>query len=587
MNLTRVGLVGLSVLVLILIGFGVILSTRSAGERLANDASEDVPFDDHVQAVVSSHELATEAGLEILDAGGSAADAAIAVAAVLSVVEPWFSSVLGGGTWALYYDSSNDTITSLDGVGPTGSKVTVADYSRRAGNSGIHQANVPGAWDGWMIWLENYGKLDLGDILEPAIRIAKEGYPVSGEMSEWLERQAEETMARPDTARIYAPEGILLKEGETVYQTDLALTFEELVFVYDENKSSGRLEAIQAVRDYYYRGPIANRLVDYSNRNDGYLTLDDFNGFSAKIVEPISIDYNDEITVYQNPPNSQGITMLLALNILKDYDFSRMDPDSADAIHVQAEAIKLAFADRYYHVGDPDRVDVPVAELLSDRHANRQRARIDMERAMEWPIQDGFESLPDDIAHTTTFHVVDKEGNGAAVTTSLGAHFFVIEDTGIHINHRMRFLALDEGNPNQVSPGYKVRHTSNPYMATRNGDLFMLGGNTGADTQSQGQAQQFVSVVEFNMTALEAVTRPRFISTAFPSTVYSYQVRNTLQVEQGFPSDVLEDLRNRGHNLSIGQGTWGSANMIIVKDGGQDADIGAEPRTGISYGEKK
>lgn len=540
----------------------------------------------HAQAVVSGHELATRAGMEILDAGGSAADVAVAVAAVLSVVEPWFSSALGGGTWALYYHAASGRITSLDGVGTTGSKASVQDYARRAGEPGMHQANVPGAWDGWMLWLDEYGVLELGAVLAPAIRIAHEGYPASSEMAAWLARQADVTLLRPESARIYAPNGALIEEGEIVFQHDMARTFESLVSAYESARHGGRHAAIQAARDYFYRGPIAEAIVSFSDLQDGYLTLDDFSGFSAAITDPISTPYRDGIVVFQNPPNSQGITMLLALNILRHFDFSNISPDSADAVHLQAEAIKLAFADRHYHVGDPRRVSVPVSGLLSDEHAARQRARIDMTHAMEWPIQDGYEPIPDDLANTTTFHIVDAQGNGAAVTTSLGAQFFVVSDTGIHINHRMRFLALEDG-PNQVAPGFKVRHTSNPYMAFKDGQLFILGGNTGADSQVQGQVQQFLGVVEFGLSAQEAVSRPRFISTAFPSTVYSYQIRNTLQMENGFSPVLIEELRRRGHTVTVGDGTWGDANMIVLAPDGSDADIGADPRGGISHGEKK
>lgn len=570
---------------LLWITVGVALLAASALIFLSyiRPAEEKVP---HVQAVVSNHELATQAGIEILDAGGTAADAAVAVAAVLSVVEPWFSSVLGGGTWALYYDSASREVTSLDGVGPTGSRATALDYASRAGTPGMHQANVPGAWDGWMLWLKEYGVLELSEVLAPAIRVAREGYPVSEDMALWLERQAGQTLSREESARIYAPEGVLVKAGDVITQDDMARTFESLVAVYESARSSGRDVAIDAARDYFYRGPIAEAIVAFSDAQDGYVTLSDFANFSASIVPPISTVYKDTIEVFQNPPNSQGITMLLALNVLRDFDFSGFSIESPETIHVVAEAIKLAFADRHYHVGDPARVLVPTAGLLSSEHASRQRARIDMNSAMEWPIQDGYEPIPADLANTTTFHVVDAHGNGAAVTTSLGAQFFVVGDTGIHINHRMRFLAIDDG-PNQVTPGFKVRHTSNPYMAFKDGELYILGGNTGADSQSQGQVQQFLHVVEFGLSAQEAVARPRFISTAFPSTVYSYQVRNTLQMEEGFSPLVIEALRRRGHTVTVGDGTWGSANMIVLTDSGRDADVGADPRSGISYGEKK
>jgi gamma-glutamyltranspeptidase / glutathione hydrolase len=564
---------------------GVLLLDETA-ELNQGQAKEPV-VGEHVQAVVSSQRLATEAGLEILEAGGSAADAAVAVAAVLSVVEPWFSSVLGGGTWALHYDASTDEVTSLDGVGPVGSRASVGDYNRRGGDSGMHQAVVPGAWDGWMIWLDRHGRLDLGEVLAPAIRIAREGHPASAEMADWLNRQSADVLARPDARRIYAPAARVLRAGETVRQVDMANTFEVLVAAYDRRRTQGRTEAFQAARDYFYRGPLAEAIVEFSNRHNGYLTLNDFRNFAAEIVEPLSIDYKDGIKVYQNPPNSQGITMLLALNILKGFDFSGLTPNDPLAVHWQVEAIKLAFADRHYHVGDPARVNVPVRQLLSDEHAAQQRARINPNQALRWPIADRLNrtsSADPGLAHTTTFHVVDKNGNAVAVTTSLGAQFLVIGDTGIHINNRMRMIALEVGNPNQLTPGYKVRHTSNPYMAFRNGRPYILGGNTGVDTQPQGQVQQFISVVEFGLTPQEAVARPRFISTAFPATSFPYRVGNKLQLESGFASSLIQALRARGHDVETGVGTVGSANMIVIDADGRSASVGAEPRSQDSHG---
>lgn len=588
--MTRISII-IAVLAMVGAGFWFVSGDERGGERRAAWAlpglsREEAP-EPKVEAITSAHGIATDAGFEILEQGGTAADAAVAVAATLSVVEPWFSSVLGGGTWALYYNAETEAITSLDGVGPTGSLATAQNYAPRAGTQGMHQANVPGAWDGWMVWLDEYGTLELPEVLAPAIRVAREGYEVSELMATWLRNQSSITIDRPDSARIYAPNGTILTAGETVYQHDMADTFERLIAAYNEARPNGRAAAITAARDYFYRGPLAEEIVAFSEAQNGYLTLPDFAAMNAELREPIYIDYNDEVRVFQNPPNSQGITMLLALNALKGFDFGEYaSPDDPAAIHLQAEAVKLAFADRHYHVGDPARIDVPTAGLLREEHAARQRARIDMEQAMRWPIQDGYEPLPDDLANTTSFHVVDSMGNGAAVTTSLGAQFLVVGDTGIHINHRMRFMATEDG-PNQVTPGFKVRHTSNPYIALRNGELFMLGGNTGADTQSQAQAQQFISVVEFGLSAQEAVARPRFLSTAFPSSVYSYQVRNTLQMEDGFPQATYDELRRRGHTLAIGDGTWGNGHMIILRDGGYDADVGTEPRVEVAAGEKK
>lgn len=537
----------------------------------------------HVQAVVSSHTLATDAGIEILAAGGTAADAAIAVAAALSVVEPWFSSALGGGTWALYFNADNGEVTSLDGVGPVGSNATRENYAARAGIDGIHQSVVPGAWDGWMLWLDRYGRLGLGEVLAPAIRVAREGYPVSPEMAYWLDLEAEFIASDPDAARTYLAQGWSPGAGEAIRQPEMANTFEALADAYAGAGETSRAAGAQAARDYFYRGPLAEAIVAASDQGGGYLALDDFAGFAAEIVEPLSIDYRDGITVYENPPNSQGITMLLGLNILKGYDFSNFEVFDPDAVHLQVEAVKLAFADRHWYVGDPDRIDVPVEELLSDEYAARQRGRINPNRALSWPIAGGLADPSP--SHTTTFHVVDRFGNAAAVTTSLGAQFRVIGETGIHINNRMRMISVEPGNANELTPGFKVRHTANPYLALRDGQPFILGGNTGVDTQPQGQLQQVMSVVEFGLGAQAAIDKPRFVSTAWPAGSYPWEVANQLQLEGGFPESTIQALVAKGHAVVIGQGVFGSANMIVVAADGGGADVGAESRNGVAAGQ--
>jgi len=572
-------------------GAAVALAGIQPGSKgtLAQEASPVPPSSltlplpgDHVQAVVTAHELATNAGFEMLQAGGTAADAAVAVAAVLSVVESWFSSVFGGGTWGLYYDAANQQVTSLDGVGPIGRNVDVADYAERAGDPGIHQANVPGAWDGWMLWLERYGRLDLGLVLNPAIRIAREGFPASGSMISWLGMLEDEVLAHPPSARIYAPDGQLPEVGDIIRQPELAGSFEAVVRAYVDASAGGRGEAIQAARDYFYRGPLAEAILAFSDENNGYFTIEDFNEFEAEIVDPISINYTDDIVVYQNPPNSQGITMLLALNILKGVDFSGLNIEDPDVIHAQVEAIKLAFADRYTYIGDPARVEIPLEELLSDDYAAKQRARINMETAMEWPIEAGLEGAG--LSNTSTFHIVDGEGNVCGITTSLGAQFLVVGDTGIHINNRMPFLSLEPGSPNEMTPGFKVRHTSCPYMALRQGRPFITGGNTGVDTQPQAQMQQFLNVVDFGLSAQRSIDRPRFVSTSFPETRYPYEVENVLQLENGFSDNLVEALEERGHNVVQGIGIVGTAGMIVINEDGSDAEVGVESRSRSASG---
>lgn len=531
-------------------------------------------------AVVSSHWSATNAGVEILEAGGTAADAAVAMAAVLSVVEPYFSSALGGGTWALYYDANSGEVTSLDGVGPVGNLATLEDYLEHADEPGMHQANVPGAWDGWMLWLDRYGQLELGDVLNSAIVLARDGFAVSGQMASFLQRNEEEIGDFPDTAATYLIDGALPTSGDTIQLPDLAATLQSLRDAY-EGAEGERSAKVQAARDYFYRGPIAEALVAFSEEHGGHYTTDDFANFEAEIVAPVSVNYRG-LDVYQSPPNSQGIAMLLALNILKFFDLSNVEAMSADTIHVQVEAIKLAFADRHALIGDPSFVDIPIEELLSDDHGRAQLDRIDLGNAMEWPISSQFEGRQ--ASHTTTFHIVDKLGNAAAVTTSLGFQFLVVGDTGIHINERNRFFSLEEDNPNVFAAGKKVRHTSCPYMVLRDGRPTILGGNTGIDTQPQGQVQQFMNITDFTFTAQEAVDQPRFVSTAFPASTNPNEALNTLQMEDGFPDETIAELEARGHQVDVGEGIFGNAAVIIIDQDSGAFDVGAESRADDALG---
>jgi gamma-glutamyltranspeptidase/glutathione hydrolase len=528
-------------------------------------------------AVVSAHYMATQAGFEILRNGGNAADAAVAVAAVIGVVECWFSNVLGGGTWALYYNKSTGKVTALDGVGRTGTHAKTEFFRDPDLNVpfGMHQALVPGAWDGWMIWLEKFGTKDLGEIMAPAIELAENGIPASKSMVAWIGRRQDGILSMPDTKKIFMPGGKIPQVGDVIYQKDLAKTYRALVKAYDDNIHKGRKAAFQAASDYYYRGPLAERVVAFSKANGGHFELSDFNTFNAQFMEPIKINYKG-LEVYECPPNSQGITTLMGLNILKGFDFSNAKIDSSETIHKIVEAIKLAYTDNYHYVADPDFYDVPVEELLSDEHAAKQRARIDMDKAITWPIPGGLGERPY-TGHTTTYHVVDKYGNGAAVTTSLGAQFLVVGDTGILINNRVPMMEVAEGNPNLTEPKKKVRHTSNPYMTFKDGMLYMLGGNTGGDTQPQGQIQQFMNVVEFGLTAQEAVSRPRYISTCFPAVRHPHRYANQLGLEKGYPDETLAALKAKGHKFAK-TALVGNANLIVIDHDRGIITTGGDPR---------
>ncbi|MFW6329935.1 MAG: gamma-glutamyltransferase family protein [Alkalispirochaetaceae bacterium] len=531
-------------------------------------------------AITTAHHLATEAGMEVLREGGNAADAAFTVAAVLTIVEPWFSSVMGGGTWALYYDRDTGSVRSLDGVGPAAAGATPEYFQRNAARTGMHQAVVPGAWGGWMEWLKEFGSMPLDELLEPAIEMAEEGYEVYGEMYSWLERGENSIRNWPYSRELYMPDGELLEVGDIVRQPGMAETFRDVQGVWRSNLSRGRSRAFDAANDHFYRGPIAESIVEYSDDHGGLFELSDFTNFRTGLVNPISIDYRD-MEVYQNPPNSQGISMLIALNILEGYDFSRYSVDDPEAVHLQVEAMKIGHGAKHRHVGDPEWNEIPMNLLLSDEYAREAREAIEMDSALTWPLPATITEV--ERSNTTTYSIVDSDGNGAAVTTSLGAQFLVAGPSGVHINNRMRMFYYREGLPNTVQPGKKVRHTSNPYLVLRDGELYILGGNTGVDTQPQGQMQQFISVVEFGLSAQEAVARPRYLTRAFPAGQWPFEAHNDLAVEPGTPEALREGLEEIGH-VTISGGIWGNAQMIVIDPQTGAIEVGTDPRGGVGRG---
>ena len=306
-------------------------------------------------------------------------------------------------------------------------------------------------------------------------------------------------------------------------------------------------------------------LVKFSKENKGLFTEEDFDKVQARLVEPIKTTYRG-VEVYQNAPNSQGITNLMALNILEGYDLKKMGRNNAETIHLVAEAIKLAFADRHWYVGDPDWVKVPTDKLLSKDYAAAQRKRIDMNKAQTWPIQGGLEQFT---KNTTTILVKDASGNAMSVTTSIGSNWIVMGDTGIMINNRMPMFDLDDGLPNQVQPGKKIRHTSNPCMAFKDGKLYLLWACSGVDTQPQVQVQALVNVVDFGMNPLEAVSAPRFIQHSFPVTRVR-RASDILALERDrFSPEIIDALKKKGHTIGF-NAIFGNMNMIMVdpKTGG-------------------
>lgn len=545
-------------------------STPATGERFAVAARDPV---------------AARVGFRVLEAGGNAADAALAVAAAISVREPWFSHLLGGGTWALHRSGETGTVTAVDGAGTIGSDAD-PEFFRDPDNlreHGMEWAIVPGAWDAWLLWHREFGTMELDDLLAPAIDLAENGMAASRTLVGWITLQERSIASRPETAAIFLPEGRVPAVGETIYQRELAKTLKMIVAAYrdgrdlagdEQSEIARRRRGIEAARKVYYQGAIGEAIAEFAQANRGSLTPEDFAAYGAELREPLRSSYGDW-QLYNPPPNSQGIVMPMALNIVENFDLPRDSWNEAETIHLIAEATNLAHIDKHRYVGDPEYVEIPVETLLSKEYAAAQAGRIEEDSALRWPVPGGLEANQ---GFTTTFSVVDAEGNGAAITTSIGAQFVVAGKTGILMNQRLQNVFYDDPeNPNFLVPGRRVRHTVNPYIAELPGERLIFGGNTGYDTQPQGQIQQFLHLVRFGANPQEAVSRPRFIVHSFPDITYPHEVRNELALERGFDDEVADALREKGHNISRGA-IFGNGNVILLDLPGGTVSAGADPR---------
>ena len=474
-------------------------------------------------AVTSGHPLASQAGIRILQAGGNAVDAAIATAAALGVVElP--SSGVGGDGFIMLYDRQSRKVHGINGTGPAPAAATRDFYVERGGipMKGALSVSVPGLVDGWMMAHRPFGKLGLLEVLTPAIELCEQGFPISHKLSATLYAEHQQFSSDPYTSAIFEPDGRPLDPGELLFQRDLGQT----------------LRAIAAGgRDAFYEGEIAREVVRVMEACDGLITLDDLS-FNARWDEPIYVDYCGH-RVYEMPPNSSGHILLQELNLIEQFDIPSMGCLTAESVHIMVEAKKLAFADRETHMADPDFRDVPIDRLLSKEYAAERAALIDPTRAST-EVTTGIPEAKED---TTCFTVADGEGNVVcmlqSIQSSLGSSM-IAGNTGILLNNRMTYWHLDEGHPNCLVPGRRVRHTMNPVIALKLGKPVIICGTPGADTQ----------------------------------------VQTNLQLEARFGNEVRKGLEKRGHALQILADWGGPGNAQFIRREPESGALlaGVDPR---------
>jgi len=488
----------------------------------------------------TSHPLATASALAVLRDGGNAMDAAVAAGAVQCVVEPQ-STGIGGDCFVLYAPNGGAEVVAFNGSGRAPAAATAAWYREKGietiAQQSPHAVTVPGAVDAWAQLLADHGSRELGELLQPAISYARDGYPVHDRVAaDWA---ASHDLLRRDVtaARTFLPGGAPPRSGDVHTQPALAATLERI--------------AVRG-RDAFYTGPVADDMVAYLRGLGGLHTADDFAAARGEYVTPIKTTYADH-DIYECPPNGQGLVALEMLNILSGAFTGMDDPLSAERLHLEVEAARLAYHDRDALIADPAQVDVPVDVLLSADHAARLRECIRPDRAMA--------DLPPSLfpvhADTVYLCVVDRDRNAVSFINSIFHSFgsgLVSPKSGVVLQSRGHSFNTDPEHPNCIAPGKRPMHTIIPGMVAKDGHAVIPFGVMGGQYQAMGHAHFLSNHFDFGLDLQEAIDLPR---------VYAPPM-GSVEVESGVPAESLEGLKARGHGIARSEKPIGGAQAIAI-----------------------
>jgi gamma-glutamyltranspeptidase/glutathione hydrolase len=497
----------------------------------------------------TSQPLATQVALDILKKGGNAIDAAIAADAVLGVVEPTGAGI-GGDLFALIWSAEKNKLYGLNASGRSPRSLRI-EYFKENGYEfipayGPLSVSVPGCVDGWFEMHDILGKLQMKDILQPAISYAREGFPVTEVIAYYLDKGTQILKDFPNIKEVYMPGGKSPGKGEIFKNPLLANTLDKIV-------KGGRNE--------FYRGTIARDVDAFMKKQGGFLTYDDLARHHSEWVEPVSTTYRG-YEIWEIPPNSQGIATLQMLNLLEGYDLASMGFGSAEYMHLFTEAKKLAYEDRARYYADPLFSNVPVTQLISKKYAAERRKLIDREKAAKV-----YDAGIIEAGNTVYLTVADKYGNMVSLIQSnyrgMGSGMcptglgFVLQDRG-------ELFSLEPGHPNVYAPGKRPFHTIIPAFITKNNKPWISFGVMGGDMQPQGQVQIVINLIDFKMNLQEAGDAPRMhhIGSSEP-TGHQMTDGGTLLLESGFRTDVIQKLMNMGHKIQWDLGGYGGYQAIM------------------------
>lgn len=499
--------------------------------------------------------LAAQAGVQILERGGNAVDAAIAMNAMMGVVSPMMNGI-GGDLFAIVYDAKANRLYGLNASGWAPKALTI-EYLHRQGlrempQTGVNAITVPGAVEGWQRLADKFGRKKLAEDLQPAIQTAIDGFPVTEWVAAYWAASPDYLRGDAEAAKVYLPNDRVLKAGEVFRNPGLAWSLQQIA---------------EHGRDAYYKGEISHRILDSVKKHGGVMTSQDMAEFSAEWVEPISTTYRDW-TIYEMPPNGQGLAALMMLNIMETFPLGQKDYGfaSPNALHTMIEAKKLAYADLVKHIGDPRGQNLPVKVLLSKDHAAERAKLIDPAHA-NCEVEAG--TLPG-AGDTTYLSVVDRDGNMVSLIQSNFEAFgsgIVATGTGFALQNRGALFNLDPESPNGLAGRKRPLHTIIPAFAQK-GDTRIAFGIMGGWNQSQAHAQFVVNLVDYKMNIQAALEAPRFTKRTFPGC--------DLQMENRISQKTRDELTAKGHKIQV-MGTYSSA-----MGGGQA--VMRDFSTGVNYG---
>ena len=542
--------------------------------------------------ISSGHLLATQAGFDVLEAGGNAIDAGVAAGMALGIVHSDMVQFAGVAPIMIYLAERDEVIT-ISGLGWWPKAASLDRFVDEFGGAipnGLLRTVVPAAPDAWIMALEKYGTMSFGDVAAASIRYARDGFSMHHVMRDYLVAHEATYRSYPSSAEIYLPGGRVPNVGENFIQSDLAASIQYMV---DEERAAaikGRAAGLQAARNAFYKGDLARIMADYHHDNGGWLTREDLAGFSSAIEAPVRTTYRG-IDVYTCGPWCQGPVLQQMLALLKNDDLTALGHNSTPYIHTLAEAIKLSFADRERYYGDPRFVDVPLAALLSDGYARERRALIRPDEA--WPalpppgsVADHMLQASDTQASGTPFTIsqssppapadtsyacaIDRDGNIFSATPSdVSWDAPVIPGTGFCPSSRGMQSWAVAGHASAVAPGKRPRLTPNPALAIKQGQWAMPFGTPGGDTQCQAMLQVLINHAEFAMPIQEAIEAPRFMTHSQPDSFEPHTAHpGRLTLEGRIAERTMAELAALGHEVEqIGAMTYKTAGVCaITKD---------------------